>query len=788
MRRSREVDAEHWPAIEMAFSALRDHAPEQQEAALITLFPLRPELSGRVRRLLAAERMRPEGFLEASGPAELLGEHREIGGWRLVRRIGEGGHGEVFLVTRSDDPSMPLGALKLLKGTLGTSSLDHLKREREMLGQLGDTRCARYLDAGVSADGQPYLVTEHVEGLTLDAWIDQRRPTLATFLLLAIDLCDALASLHRRLVIHLDLKPTNIMVGLDGRVRLLDLGIASLAPRDERARAMTPAYASPEQLAGEAVTTQSDIFSLGVLLFEALADERPDPRTASPLASGTLASHGRPSPIRGATATRLRGDLDAILACCLRPLARERYSSIEMLADDLERFLAVQPVRARRGARLYGATKALERHWVGWSLAATGTVMMLVLGGVMGRQQALVERERVRQGAALEVLGRTLSGLEPGHSLDARLLDDAGTVIESLTSSDPPVRARALAMLGTVQQAFRRRSAGASLERTWRLLAETVGPDHDETLRALESFARQAVADREDRRGPWLIHLLVAERDRQRPRRWAPWARAKLLSAALLSGEQPSRAEAAYRAIIANQSHLDDEPELWAAARAELTELLLSLERIDEAIVVLRPGLDLELPPASRAELARARLFLAQAALASRLRDSVGAVVAIQQAVDLRSRWLGPNHPATLEVLLAGVAIANRLEDEDHAERWSRDAYQRSLQLPDEHPQRRAAALARVALFRRHGHHNLARLTLSDLRPDSAELADPLAAWQLYELGRSKLEEGAHELARRDFERAKLILLAHPDPDLISSVERALASAVAGAAETQPAR
>jgi hypothetical protein len=165
----------------------------------------------------------------------------------------------------------------------------------------------------------------------------------------------------------------------------------------------------------------------------------------------------------------------------------------------------------------------------------------------------------------------------------------------------------------------------------------------------------------------------------------------------------------------------------------------------------------------------------------------VKVVVAVDQAVELRSRWLGPNHPATVEALLAGVSIASSLHDHGDADRWSREAYQRSLRLPNEHPQRRSAILARVGQLRQQGHHSLARLTLADLPAETTRLADPLAAWQLYEQGRRALGKGAAELARHDFERAKLILLAHPDPELSASVERGLESARAGGSEIAPA-
>jgi eukaryotic-like serine/threonine-protein kinase len=233
-----------------------------------------PALQRRVRELLADDIAEPETI-------SLQG--REIGPWRITRLIGRGGMGEVWRAERSDGRFEGAVAVKLLRGG-GTGWSERFRREGRVLGRLTHPNIARLLDAGTLADGQPYLVLEHVEGERIDAWCDARRLGTHARVRLLLQVCDAVAHAHANLVVHRDLKPSNILVDGSGQAKLLDFGIAKLVAEEdaeasvlthEGAQAMTPPYAAPEQVNGGAVTTATDVYALGLLLFRLLSGGRP---------------------------------------------------------------------------------------------------------------------------------------------------------------------------------------------------------------------------------------------------------------------------------------------------------------------------------------------------------------------------------------------------------------------------------------------------------------------------------------------------------------------------------
>ena len=363
--RFREADA--------LFDAALDLPPGEREAYVDRACEGDSELSTAVRRLLRAHE-RAEGFLATAASemaAPLLVEalsgaaHPErVGAYRVVREIGRGGMGAVYLAERDDGQFRQRAALKLARGGIGT---DYLTRrfleERQILASLEHPHIARLLDGGVTEDGLPWFAMEYVEGQPIDAYCDARGLTIEQRLKLFLDVCGAVQYAHRNLVIHRDLKPSNILVTSDGSLKLLDFGIARLlAPGHEvtaefpvsGVRLMTPAYASPEQIRGESVTTASDVYALGVLLYELLTGSHPfrtpgvetaelqrrvlEERPARPSAVATL------SPNR---VGRLRGDLDAIVLKALEKSPERRYATAEQLATDVQRHLASRPVAAR---------------------------------------------------------------------------------------------------------------------------------------------------------------------------------------------------------------------------------------------------------------------------------------------------------------------------------------------------------------------------------------------------------------------------------------------------------
>jgi len=306
------------------------------------------------------------------------------GVYRLGQILGRGGMGAVYLAERTDGEAKQRVAVKLLHPSCSNGVLrERFLAERQILATLSHPNIARLLDVGHRPDGQPYLVLEYIQGQHIDAYSSAL--ALRQRITLFRRVCSAVSYLHRKRVVHLDLKPANILVTEDGEPKLLDFGIAELLDKDMASRAMelplfTPAYASPEQVVGGQITTAMDIYSLGAILYRLLVGRSPHEtgagRSRSEVASVAAAGDiVRPSQITPA----LKGDLEAILLKALRREPQERYASVEQLAEDLKRFLARRPVQACRGDTPYRARRLLRRHWL--SAPAAGPRCRRHLGG-----------------------------------------------------------------------------------------------------------------------------------------------------------------------------------------------------------------------------------------------------------------------------------------------------------------------------------------------------------------------------------------------------------------------
>src|SRR5882724_10550719 len=319
-----------------------------------------------------------EGFLEASAlelPEGLGLAGQTLGVYTLVSQIGHGGMGTVWLAERNDGRFERRVAVKVLNiALMGKGGEERFKREGRILGRLTHPHIAELIDAGVSLTGQPFLVLEYVEGDHIDRYCDQHGLDVSNRVRLFLDALRAVAQAHASLIVHRDLKPSNILVRKDGQAKLLDFGIAKLLEGDgqsgeapltlEGGRALTPEYAAPEQLTGEAVTAATDVYSSGVLLYILMSGHHPTgagPRTPASLVKAILETEPlRPSEIVAPTQTDegaaianagkrattpdklarlLRGDLDTIVAKALKKNPQERYSSIKAFAEDLQRYL-----------------------------------------------------------------------------------------------------------------------------------------------------------------------------------------------------------------------------------------------------------------------------------------------------------------------------------------------------------------------------------------------------------------------------------------------------------------
>ena len=446
-----------------------------------------PALAAELEALLARhEELLAARFLDGgagAGPAPSGLAGSRLGAYTLRTPLGQGGMGTVWLAERSDGRYEGAAAVKLLNASLLGSGEERFRREGSILARLRHPHVAGLVDAGVTPLGQPYLVLEHVDGEPIDRWCDARRATIEERVRLFLDVLAAVGHAHAHLVVHRDIKPSNVLVTAEGRVKLLDFGIAKLLAaagdgteadltRDGDS-ALTPAWAAPEQLAGGAVTTATDVHALGQLLFLLLTGAHPigvdrapterlralldvDPPRASAMATNDSALR-RESAVeaaarRGTTPARLgralRGDLDNILARALARRPEERYASVEALAADLERHLRHEPVNARPGSLAERFAKLVRRNRLAAALGALAIASLLAgmaatsMQARRAREQArLAEAQRIRADEQRDFALRQLSRAEAVADLDSFLLSDVPPSAGPLTPATLLARA-----------------------------------------------------------------------------------------------------------------------------------------------------------------------------------------------------------------------------------------------------------------------------------------------------------------------------------------------------------
>ena len=419
-------DVERWQQISPLLDGLLDLPPERRAERLAALRAEDPALAAELEALIGhGARADASHFLAGSAPLpDAAGRAMQslagtrLGAYVLEAPLGQGGTGAVWRARRADGRFEGHVAVKLLHLSLiGRTGALRFEREGAILARLSHPHIAHLLDAGISDGGQPYLVIELVAGERIDLHCDLERLSVAQRVALFRAVLEAVAHAHRHLVIHRDIKPSNILVGADGSVKLLDFGIAKLLDRDEagasdltaeRGGALTPDYAAPEQLRGEPVTTATDVYSLGVLLFQLLAGRHPTapPRASpadlmrttletppGPLAAALLPGKGaspadatRLAAERDSSVVRLRrqlgGDLDLVVAKALRKAPAERYATVDAFGEDLRRWAAAEPVSARPDSLAYRASRFVARHR--GAVAAGVLTFAAILAGLVG--------------------------------------------------------------------------------------------------------------------------------------------------------------------------------------------------------------------------------------------------------------------------------------------------------------------------------------------------------------------------------------------------------------------
>lgn len=460
--------AERWSRVrELLEAALERDASERAgflQQACGSDQQLRAEIEGLLRGLDESSSLlkSPVPVTQGANQDPLLGS--TIGAWKLLRRIGDGGTASVYAAARADRQFRKVAAIKVIKSGMDVEEiLRRFRNERQILAGLEHPNITRLLDGGSTETGLPYLVMEYVDGLTITEYCATHRLSVTERLELFRTVSSALAYAHQNLIVHRDLKPANILVTPNGVPKVLDFGIAkllrpegstdSVAFTRTQMRMMTPEYASPEQVRGDPITTASDTYSLGVLLYELLTGSRPYRLKTRGNAEIEQAicewEPERPSIAAarsdGALARRLRGDLDAIVLTALRKEPQRRYLTVDRFSEDIERHLEGLPVSASKDTWTYRAQKFVTRHKLG---VTTGAVAAAVLIGVTIFSTYLYRQEKQQQKLTFELVEFMLNDLDTALKSGATparkaLIDGVLKKLPDLASSpvrDPDLR------------------------------------------------------------------------------------------------------------------------------------------------------------------------------------------------------------------------------------------------------------------------------------------------------------------------------------------------------------
>jgi serine/threonine protein kinase/Tfp pilus assembly protein PilF len=704
---------ERWPHLDEIFSGALERPPEERGEYVRDACGDDTDLQEEIRRLLAA--------LEDSGdflsdPAEWLPEldrhpmdppsdpaGQLLGHYRLVEELGQGGMGTVYLAERADAGFQQRVALKLLRNRIASrEETRRFQRERQILATLEHPHIARLLDGGVADDGRLYYVMEFVQGRPIDAYCDEHRLTIDERVELCQSVCAAVHHAHQNLVVHRDIKPGNVLVTSDGSPKLLDFGIAKLiggdgpdeSPDETRTghRVMTPAYASPEQVQGKSITTASDVYQLGILLYELLTGRRPFPTTAGlldlertistedPQRPSTVVTReeepGRrethaPGPDPEAVGRnrstsldrlrrRLRGDLDNIILKALRKEPERRYRSAKELADDLERHLSGYPVMARPDTLSYRSSKFVRRHRFGVAVAMAATLALLGFGATLARQNTRIAKERDRAeavtGFLLDLFGQANPDLQGGEPTLRQFLAEGAQRARQEMTNQPEVQAAVLNVIGAAYRELGQlEEARSILEEALELGTGALGPIDPEVattrnelgLVLLYQMGDHAGAEAMFRKALGIRKRALGERDEN------TLATLNNLALAVHSQGRLDEAEAMYREVLSRQSGLD--PKVTAHQRAmtltNLGWLLQARDAVPASDSVLAEALEVRrgIYPENHPRLANSLSALARSRIL--LGDYASADSLTRQALAIRKQLFGSVHPNIAENL-----------------------------------------------------------------------------------------------------------------------------------------
>jgi serine/threonine-protein kinase len=695
-----DIDPERLARI---FEEAVEHPAAERAAFLDEACAGQADLRAEVESLLSAHERAGDFLdrLDTSGAAALAGgespspspDGGRVGPFRLIRELGRGGMGVVYLAERVEGGFEQRAAIKLLKRGMDTDAIQRrFLRERQILAGLEHVSVARLIDGGVSEDGRPYFAMEHVDGQTLVEYCDRRRLGVDERLRLFEEACRAVQHAHANLVVHRDLKPSNMLVTRDGHLKLLDFGIAKLLVGDDDAsataltqagtRLLTPEYAAPEQVRGQPVTTATDVYALGVVLYELLTGQLPygtEKRGPLEMAQAVCEVEPRiPSAVttdRRRLARRLRGDLDTVALKALSKEPSRRYASAEALAEDVRRHLAGYPVQARRDTLPYVVAKFVRRHRVGVAAASLAT-LSLVLGLVGTTWQARAaarERDRARAEAErAETVKEFLVGLfraadpteSQGEAVTARELLDRGTErIERELAGHPSLQAELFDTVANISQSLGRYDRARALgERAVARTREAYGAEDPRVAEVMDTLGWGLHASGDYAAAEDVARQALALRRRVLEADSPDLATSiELLGVVMRERAKLADAEALHReSLDIRQRRLGPDHPRTALSLSNLGNVLYMKGDYAEAARQQREAVRIQRKALGERHASVATSLVSLGAALMQDGDLAGAEAAHREALDIRRQLYGERHPWVSESLrhLAAALIA----------------------------------------------------------------------------------------------------------------------------------
>lgn len=794
---------ERWRRVDSLFTRCAGLDCHARQAVLDTECATDPALRRLVEGMLAADasaedRLRTligesAGLVDVAAAPQWQG--RMLGAYRIEREIGAGGMGTVFLASRADEAYERRVAIKVLSNVF--ASADERRRflaERQILADLAHPNIAQLLDGGTTAEGTPYLVMEYIEGVPIDRYCTDAQLTLEERLHLFLRVCGAVQFAHQRLVIHRDIKPGNILVTADGTPKLLDFGIAKLLDTTAAtgtiaqtllgARLLTPQHASPEQIRGEPVTTASDVYSLGVLLFRLLTGRYPhEPPHAGPAAMERAILEEpaqRPSVAAGEHRRRLAGDLDNIVLQALRKDPERRYATVRELAHDLECFLAQRPVAARADSAGYRLRKFIGRHRAGVVAGAAAIATLIALVGFhtvrLAHERDLQARERATAERVSQFMVDIFRVADPWSGrpeVTAReLLDQAYEGIDRELADQPLTAAKLRVAMGRAYGGLAMYGRAVELEREALELRRANLPADDpavaEALHYLGSMQAESgnyAAARED------LEAALAMRSRQPGTATLPLGETltRLAFVQMREGDYPAMRASLERALAIHLEAVGPDHRLTADVHALQSAYHWMVGELAPAQQAAQRALAIEERQPQPDQLRLAGFLHSLGLLAWQRGEHARAIGLYERELALREQRLGPEHPS-LALALYGLGNSNanlgRYEQSFACFRRAAALQEKALG-PDSHYLAMTLGGYGFALLG-HGDHAAAREALTrslaifeaNFGPEHPDLRAPLAG-----LAKIDIAEHHYARARARLGRALRIVEAKFTPD-----------------------